>query len=183
MPVYPLRPQPLVKDGSYPHMQSRDVEIWERWIDVYGSAFDTAAYDVALGGQLVDDDTIDAPTRAGWRYATAIKVDVVAIASTQALAIEVKPRASLGAVGQALGAALLLEADGALAVDIFAAVVTDTMSADVKFVADETGVLVFEVGESPLPAPGLDAGRFPQARLGRAGFLQPEAPIEEARGE
>lgn len=167
MPVYPLELKPLVKDGDYPHMQKRDVEIWERFIDLYGGNFPQAAYDVALGGVVVADRDADPAVLLGFRYATAIKVDALVVNEQRGLVIEVKPRASLGALGQALGAALLLEADKVLPVELFPAIVTDRANPDVKFCAEELGVLVFEVGESAPPGDGWLRPEFPAPRFGR----------------
>lgn len=179
MPVYPLLLQPLVKDGDYPHMQSRDVEIWERWIDAYGGNFPRGAYDVALGGVVIDSPGAEESIIRAYRYATAVKVDAVVVSDERALAIEVKPRASLGAIGQALGAAALLEADQSVNVEIFPAVVTDRMLPDARFVADELGVLVFEVGEATPPGERFVSPEFPRQRLAREAALPDVVPLTE----
>lgn len=167
VPVYELKVRPLVKDGDYPHMQVRDVEIWERFIDAYGGNFTGVAYDVALGGVVVEDRTVDESVKLAYRYATAVKLDAVLFDAEDAFAVEVKPRASLGAFGQAFGGALLFEIDGSLVRKVFSVVVTDRASPDIKFVCEEVGTILFEVGDATPPGAAWLKPEFPGARAGR----------------
>lgn|SRR5574341_560033 len=155
MPVYPFDPVPAVKSGDYPHMASRDVTVWERWLDQFGGELLGVVYDVALGGMEPPEDAGDERMKRAWRYSTAIKVDAVALAEGGTLVIEVKPRASLSAIGQALGAATMMELDNPTNYEPTPCVVTDECTPDVRYVCDQLGVVLYEVGfdESILTIP------------------------------
>lgn len=158
MPVYPITRLPVTTRGVFPHLSKHDTSIWSRFLDAYADAFESFAYDVALGGQKVDPQHGGEETRLGWQYSTALKVDVVGFRSDAAWIIEVKPNAGTNAVGAALCYTELARVDVFTDRELVPIVVTDRMSPDVKFAAAELGVLVFEL---PEPAPAftrIDAG-------------------------
>lgn len=146
MPVYAFVLTPPLKHGSYPHLTSRDIVVWERFLDQFGPSLLGVAYDVAVGGMLPPEGMGEERTRQAWRYSTAIKIDAVVLTEDLALVCEVKPRASLSAVGQALGAAELLELDNPTEKDLVPAVITDASSPDIRYVCEQLGVQLYEVG-------------------------------------
>lgn len=151
MPVFPWRPRPLALDGDYPHMTKHDVQVWERFLRQHAAAFEAVAYDVALGGILPPDRGADDPHALMWRYSTAVRVDAVLVARDSVWVVEVKPRGSPSAIGQALCGATLWEADDPVGLDVVPAVVCATASADVRYCAEQLGVVLVEVGLPELP--------------------------------
>src|SRR5574341_1087219 len=132
MPVYPFDPVPAVKSGDYPHMASRDVTVWERWLDQFGGELLGVVYDVALGGMEPPEDAGDERMKRAWRYSTAIKVDAVALAEGGRLVIPTNYEPTH-------------------------CVVTDECTPAVRYVCGQLGVVLYEVGfdESILTNPPL----------------------------
>ena len=146
MPVYPLVWTPLVKSGNYAHMAKLDSAIWERFLDQYADNYQEVAYDVAIGGFLPDADQGDLPTRTGYQYSTALKVDAVLRREGEVWIVEVKPSGSVSAIGAALCYTIMAEQDGFSQFPLVPAVVTDRASPDITFCAQALGVTVVEVG-------------------------------------
>lgn len=95
---------------KYPHMQPADVLLWERFIrlNTQYSQDDktpawTVAYDVHVG--TIPDLPPDTPEylKNDAEALYPFKIDVVVYWPTKTLIVEIKPRASLEAVGQVLG--------------------------------------------------------------------------------
>lgn len=149
MPVYPVERLPITARGVFPHMAKHDATIWTRFLDTYADAFESFAYDVALGGQRAGEDQAPEATRLGWQYATALKVDVVGFQPERAWVIEVKPGAGTNALGATLCYVELAAVDRFTDLELVPVVVTDRMSPDVKFCAEQLGVLVFELPPPP----------------------------------
>jgi hypothetical protein len=150
MPVYPVVPERVELSGRYPHMAPADTVIWERFLEATGAQFAAVAYDVALGGSIPSDPALSDAERRGWQYVTAKKIDAVLYLPREAWIVEVKPSASLAAVGQVLGYTLLAQRDPFTHLPLVPVIVTDTMSADTKYVCDEFGIDYLEFPESPL---------------------------------
>lgn len=149
MPVFPLIVHPPALVGNYPHMARRDGVLWERFLAAVGPQFVGFAYDVALGGIQPTDETLSPAEVQGWRYSTASKIDAVGFREEEAWIIEVKPAASLAAVGQALGYLLLAEREPFTDLPLVPVIVTDHASGDVKYVATLLGIDVLEYPEPP----------------------------------
>jgi hypothetical protein len=100
--VYPIAWEPPLLTGRYRHLLRRDIEVWERWLTLLGSDFEAVAYDVAVGGATPAGDDISEADKQGWRYTTALKIDVVIQEADGVWAVEIKPAASVSAIGAAL---------------------------------------------------------------------------------
>ncbi len=147
MPVYPVEFLPPALLGWYPHMARRDAVIWERYLKREASAWRGFAYDVALGGQLVDDPTGDPATLKGYQFSTAQRIDVVGDRGTEHWIIEVRHQARVSAIGAAMGYLLLAQRDPWTDLPLIPCVVTDNMSPDVRWVAEQFNVQVLLVPE------------------------------------
>jgi hypothetical protein len=146
MPVYPPTWTPLVKSGYYPHMSRLDTAIWERFLDEYAGNFGSVAYDVALGGFLPKPETGPEEQRLGYQYSTALKIDACLQREGEVWIVEVKPAGPTSSIGAALCYSTLAERDAFSPFPLVPAVVTDRMSPDVKYCAEQLGVTVVEVG-------------------------------------
>lgn len=156
MPVYPPSWVPVLKTGDYPHMSRHDAVIWERFLDQFGGNFTAVAYDVALGGFLLDERLGTEAERLGWQYSTALKVDAILQRETEWWIVEVKPLGWVSAVGAALVYTLVAEREGFSPFPLVPVVLTDHMSDDVKYAAEALGIVVVEVPE-PAPTPAEEA--------------------------
>ena len=153
MPVYePLVVRP-VKTGHYPHMAPRDRVIWERFLDQYTPRLAGVAYDVALGGIVIDPAAGDHATRLAWQYTTALKVDAIALTQDACWVIEVRPEAGVSALGAVLCYVAMARVDTFTSRPLIPVVVTDRTSPDIQYCARELGVTLLEVGTAEQAAP------------------------------
>lgn len=132
----PVTPDPR---AVYPHFGRGDAEVWEAWLRIHRDEILEVYYDVALGGVIVEDPTVDQAMRDAWQYDTAVKIDAVAVTAIENLVCEVKPTARLGAIGQALGYALLLDDDPLNEKPNTPVIIAAMVTAEVRRVADTLG--------------------------------------------
>ena len=150
MPVYPVVFEPPALTGRYPHLARRDAPLWERYLSLYAHQWLGVAYDVAVGGLDVDDPDATPEQKLGWRYSTAEKIDVVLNRGDEHWLVEVKPNARNDSLGQVLGYLLLAQREPWSPVPMVPCVLTDNMSADVRWVASQLDVQVILLPEEPL---------------------------------
>lgn len=147
MPVYPPSWTAPLLTGRYPHMAKHDARIWERFLLRQGSQFSRVCYDLALGGVRIAAAVGEELTALGFQYSTALKVDAVAERSGDVWIIEVKPDAGVSAIGAALCYLELARVDRFTDRELLPAVVTDRASPDIRYCAEQLGVIVVEVPE------------------------------------
>lgn len=140
--------------GHYPNMARADTPIWEAWLTDNAARVLRIAYDLAIGGVEITDDSIDQATRDGWRYSTAVKIDALVELEQENLVCEVKPQARLSALGQALGYAILLDAEPANDKPNTPTVITAHTTPEVRRVADALGIRIALVSPHGPPLRG-----------------------------
>lgn len=84
----------------YPHMKPNDVAIWERFIDLNPTRFDTCQYDVQVGSPPPFNPIVNEATQGSADALYRLKIDVVAKKDGQIYIIELKEKAGASAVGQ-----------------------------------------------------------------------------------
>lgn len=146
-PVYPVTPEQPALTGNYPHMARRDAPLWEQFLQSQGANFTGVAYDVALGGVVPTGANEEDETVIGWRYSTAVKIDAVLFTPSEVWIVEVKPNASLSAIGQVLGYMLLAEREPFTDLPMIPTIITDNLGSDIRYVADQLNVQVIVVHE------------------------------------
>lgn len=151
MPVRPAAPQPPDLRLHYPGLTSEDAEVWTAWLTANKDTVVEVYYDVALGGVIIDDPEIDEKMREGWRYSTAVKIDVVIVTAGENLVTELKPSARLGAIGQALGYATLLDLDPINDLPNTPTIITNDTSQEVRTVAETLGVRLIVLNDQQEP--------------------------------
>lgn len=149
MPVYPVEFTAPELRGSYEHMSRRDTPLWERYLRLYAHQWLGFAYNVALGGLDVNDPEAHDAARLGWAYSTAERIDVVANRGDEHWIIEVKPNARLSAIGQVLGYKLLADREPWTSLPTVPAVLTDNVSPDVRWCAEQLGVQLIIIPDEP----------------------------------
>jgi hypothetical protein len=92
-------------------MMRRDVAVWERWLQKHAETVEAVAYDTACGGLIPDDPESTPEQLTGYRYTTAQKIDVLLREGAGIWVVEIKPIASLTAIGGAIGYPLVLARD------------------------------------------------------------------------
>lgn len=91
------------KRHKYPHLLGEDQRIWDRFISLHPSLFDTVDYDIHVGRGHSSLPETDDKTASQWRNLTMKRIDVVGWKNQQPTIIEVKKRVGLDTLGQVLG--------------------------------------------------------------------------------
>jgi hypothetical protein len=147
MPVYPVIFGPPALLGWYPHMARRDASIWERYLKQEATSWEGFAYDVALGGQIIEDPDASEAELLGWRFSTAQRIDVVGNRGKEHWIIEVRAQARVGAVGAVMGYTMLAQREPWTELPLVPCVITDNVSPDVRWVAEQFDVQLIIVPE------------------------------------
>jgi hypothetical protein len=145
MPVYPLAFEPVVKTGRYPHMARRDFVVWERWIDAHGREYPRVAYDVALGGVISAIPAVTPAMNLGFQYSTALKIDALLLRAGALTIVEVRPEASVSAIGSALCYEVMILREVPEARVESRMVVCEFASLDIRACAEVLGVEIVKV--------------------------------------
>jgi hypothetical protein len=140
--IYPLSLVPPGFRGDYPHMSKHDRALWTRFLEGHAVRFLGFYYDVAMGGADLAGFNLPEPEALGARYNTALKIDAVGITETEAWIIEVRPEATVSALGAALAYSLVAERDRVFEQTIRAAVLCEYMQSDVAWCCAQLGVAV-----------------------------------------
>lgn len=149
MPVNPVVFEPPALTGRYPNMARHDAALWERYLKHSAGLWRGVTYDLRLGGVEIADPDASEDEKHMWRQNTAERIDVVADRGTEHWVIEVRPNAKLGALGAAMGYVLLGQREPWTTLPLVPAVLTDNISADVRWVADQLGVQIIIVPDEP----------------------------------
>jgi len=144
--VYPPRVVPPTHRGDYPHMAKRDAEVWSRFLGARAGEFLGFAYDVAVGGVRLATPDLPQAEVDGWRYNTALKIDVCGLQRDTTWIIEVKPDATVSAVGAAIVYTMIVEREKVFDGALLPVIVCGFCHVDVKWAALKLGVEVIEVG-------------------------------------
>lgn len=129
----------------YDHMASGDVPLWERFMQQFPGVYSGVAYDVPVGGVPAHAEE---PVVAGGANMAALyrrRIDAVGFKENQTDIIEVKPRASMSAIGQVLGYAHLYAQEHGDPQNVKAILVTDQADPDLASFAAAQGVLLVVV--------------------------------------
>lgn len=133
---------PYGKLVKYPRMGPEDVAIWERFIALNPNYFDTVDYDYNVGrGADLPNPTSDAVV-GNYNFLTQKRVDCIGYRANEVTLVEVKPRASLGALGQIIGyRELFVRGNPTVSVDRLM-IITDMCDGDMETVAKAQGIQV-----------------------------------------
>jgi hypothetical protein len=152
MPAYPIEWAPPALLGGYPNMARRDSVVWEAYLRSGPPGLLRVAYNVALGGVVPNDPTASPEMLQGWAYSSGAKVDALLDFGDHWWVAEVKPSATLGAVGQALGYVLLAELEGLTDLPMIPTIITDSVSPYMLKVCEELDLNLVLL---PQPVPTL----------------------------
>jgi hypothetical protein len=144
-PVFPPVWLPATFRGHYPHMSKRDGQVWENFLKIYADRFDAFAYDVALGGIVHDIPGFTDADRLGYQYATALKIDAVGQTPDAFWIIEVRPEATVSAVGSALVYSMICERDDVFAGALVPTVLCNSIQVDCQWACQQLGIQVIQV--------------------------------------
>lgn len=127
----------------YPHMLAEDVSVWSKFLSAVRTPIKEVWYDLHVGrGVLLPDGADDLVKRIA-RGVTRKRIDVVCHVGGGYWVVEIKPMASMLALGQALSYARLFAKEYVVDGDIWPIVVCDQVDEDLLDEFDELGVGVF----------------------------------------
>lgn len=133
--VYPIAWEPLAITGHYRNLQRRDTALWERFLAAHAEEFEAVAYDVAVGGVEPLGDELTPQDITGWKYVTALKIDVLLREAGRVWAIEVKPAGHLSSIGAAVAYPLILARDEPELDVAGGGFITDHLPPDIEWLA------------------------------------------------
>lgn len=100
MPTDLGRPYALDWRGDPPHMLKRDVPVWYRFLEKWGTPFLNLYYDCLLGGPFLDQEEKKDPLKWMWRVNLAKRADAIAELENEVWIIEVTTDPGLRVIGQ-----------------------------------------------------------------------------------
>ena len=131
------------KLAKYPHLRPEETKIWERFIKNNPDFFDEVMYDVRVGeGREYPESEMPQVTEA-MEYLSKKRIDVVGFIDDEIYVIEIKPKANLSAVGQALGLAELFREVTPLWKRVIPTIITDEILPDMEALCVKMGVVLF----------------------------------------
>lgn len=93
---------PPTKLAKYPHMFTKDIEIWERYLEHHAKDYIGFMYDLKVGDGTEPMGHVKEPYVGMQAMLSKYRIDVVGIKTNTLEIIEVKPMAGTGAIGQAM---------------------------------------------------------------------------------
>jgi hypothetical protein len=144
--VYPIVHEPAGARAGFTHMAKRDVATWLRFLTAHATEFFAFSYDVAVGGVRVGLPDASAEAITGFQYSTALKIDAIGWKAEVAWVIEVRPEATVSALGAALAYTFVAQREQITDKRLIPAIVCEVIQTDVRWVCEQLGVQVIEVG-------------------------------------
>ncbi len=133
--------EPLLRP-HYPHMLAEDNAVWSRFLEQNFELLQEVWYDVRVGKPVdVGAEASDMEKRIAAGL-TRKRIDVVAISGGNYWVIEVKPRASMLALGQVLSYARMFALQYAVTGRVIPVIVCDSIDGDLTDEFSELGIMV-----------------------------------------
>jgi hypothetical protein len=133
------------KRPSYPHMNVRDVEIWERFIDKYPGIYNSVQYDFHIGDAPPFNTLMDDGTDKEQDKLYRLRIDVVGESDYYCDILEIKPSAGPSTIGQVESYKTLYERDEEQQKAVRAVIVTDKENPNMAFLCKQKGVQLIVV--------------------------------------
>jgi len=131
---------PYEKLLRYPHLRPADKEIWDRFIDDNPKFFREVIYDARVGEGREYAEYPMPQVKSAMEYLSKKRIDVVGFRDDLIYVIEIEPKASLEAIGQALSLAELFRDVAPIDKTVIPAIITDEILPDIKELCSRMGV-------------------------------------------
>jgi len=126
----------------YPHMLAEDNAVWSKFLQADADRIQELWYDLRVGQPVyISPDASDMERKIALGL-TRKRIDVVCLVDGDFWVVEIKPYASMLAVGQALTYARLFALEYEVEGRIIPVIVCDVIDADLVEEFDEFGILV-----------------------------------------
>lgn len=133
------------KRNDYPHMNIRDKELWERFIDKYPDVYKNCQYDFHVGDAPPFNTLYDEDEDKNQDMLYRLRIDVVAGSPLGIDIIEVKPNAGPSTIGQVKGYKALYERDEEPNQKVGMVIVTDKINPNMEWLCKQEGVKLLVV--------------------------------------
>lgn len=133
--------EPYKKRLKYPHLGPEDTKIWNEFITNNTDFFKEVEYDVKVGEGRDYSDYPEDSIREDLEYLSKKRIDVVGFKDDEIWVIELKPKAGMPAIGQALSLAALYREESPIDKAVFPCVITDAEIPDVRALCKNLGIL------------------------------------------
>jgi len=134
---------PYEKLLRYPHLRAEESKIWDRFIEKNPQFFTEVIYDARVGESRDYSDYPEDKIREDLEYLSKKRIDVIGLIGDDVYVIEVRPKANLSAVGNALGLAELFRDVAPTYKIIIPAIITDEILPDMPELCRRMGVKLF----------------------------------------
>jgi len=143
MPTDLGRSYPLDWRGDPPHMLKRDIPVWYRFLEKWGSRFINLYYDCLLGGPYLTPEEKKDPLKWMWRVNLAKRADAIAELENEVWIIEVAPDPGLRILGQLIAYKTLWLRDPQINKLEHMILVSEVPNEDLFDAASTYGVLIY----------------------------------------
>ena len=131
--------------GNPPHMLTRDIPVWYRFLEKWNDGFLKLWYDCLLGGPLLDAEQKKDPMQRMWRINLAKRADAIVEFKNEVWIIEVSADPGVRSIGQCHTYRSLWLRDTPINKLEKAVLVCERIDPDLLDAAGMYGVLVFIV--------------------------------------
>lgn len=128
----------------YPHMLAEDTAVWTKFLQSKSIEIKRVWYDVRVGQAVLVEVGADEVERKIAQGLTRKRIDVVAAVAGGIWVIEVKPYASMYAVGQVITYASLFATEYIVPGQVIPVIICDDYDEDLIDEFDELGILVIK---------------------------------------
>lgn len=132
---------PMIRT-HYPHMLKEDNAVWSKFLDRNFERLQEVWYDVRVGQAVNMDDSATEMEKRIARGLTRKRIDVVGWDGGSYWVIEVKPYASMGAIGQVISYARMFADEYVIKGRVVPVIVCDETDQDLLKEYEELGILV-----------------------------------------
>ena len=126
---------------KYPHLRPEDVKVWNLFISQNPDFFKAVEYDVKVGEGREYPDSPEGPIKEDMKYLSKKRIDVVGFMNHEIYVIELKPKAEMRAIGQALSLAELYRDIAPSDRIVLPTVITDEEMPDTRRLCSKLDVL------------------------------------------
>ena len=134
---------PYEKLLRYPHLRTEESKIWDRFIEKKPKFFTEVIYDARVGEGRKYPETEMPQIKEAMEYLSKKRIDVIGLIGDDVYVIEIRPKANLSAVGNALGLAELFRDVAPVYKIVMPAIITDETLPDMPELCRRMGVKLF----------------------------------------
>lgn len=129
------------KLDKYPHFMPYHIGIWEKFISNNPGFFERVDYDIKVGTGMKLPPEAEEPYKSDLIELSKKRIDVIGYKKNVIYIIEIKPRAGLQAIGQALGLQKLYDSEYSGERKTYPCIISDSELADMKDLCSKMGII------------------------------------------